>query len=86
MNHKAMLVAGNYAQARLAMDNIDEPVDVISEGQAINMRGREPHTPVYMYGTYEDRDDLGDILDEIMASRYTTRNVLIRDGYWRGRL
>jgi len=83
---KALLVAGNYAEARLAMDHIDEPVEYISEGNVAAYQAVERNTPLYMYGTYDDREDFGGVLDLIKLRFLVPRNVIIKDGHWKGEL
>jgi hypothetical protein len=83
---RALLVAGNFAEARLAMDNIDEPVEHISEGNTKAYYSIDRYTPIYMYGTYEDRKDFDEILKLIKLRALMTRNVMVKDGLWKGRL
>ena len=83
---KALLVAGNFAEARLAMDNIEEEVAYISEGNAMAYYGVERNIPLYMYGTYENREDFGDILHLIKLRSLVPRNVIVKDGHWKGEL
>lgn len=83
---KALLVAGNYAEARAAMDNIEEEVVYIAEGSANNYKAVSRHTPLYMYGTYESREDFGEILDLIKLRFLVPKNVIVKDGFWKGEL
>lgn len=84
--NKALLIAGNYAEARLAMDHINEEVAYIPEGRVSSFEEVEKHTNLYMYGTFRKRLDLAEVTDFIARRFLVPRDVIVKDGHWRGEL